>query len=337
MNRYISFVLLCFTLLLGACSKNELSLSGQFSDSSSRTMRIVYRAASGSGAFLIDNPVPVSQGVFSLKVVTRYPTVLWVLATDGSLLMPIYAEKGDDLTLAGKSEDPYTWQVKGNEVAEAYCSWVKANANVLKTNDSHQINTAVAKAVKANPDSRFAAFLLFTRFVRNGFESEFDTLRKLLKLDEDDLKEIEDATMLSPMPYTRKENAILTDISLPTATDTLYKMSPSASKKTMLYFWRDSFGRVHSEANKLIKELASDTCIQIFNIYMDTDTARWHRSVRTDSVMRHTVSLWALGGEACPVIADMGVPRVPFIIVADSKGKQLYRGTNMDKVRKALK
>lgn len=334
MNRYIINILLLLLLSgISSCTKNELLLSGTFSDAPSQPLRILYRAASGNGAFIVDNPVPLTQGAFSTKAVTRYPTVIWVLSPEGTVLMPIYAEKGDELILTGKYADPYSWQVEGNEVMKQYSVWVKTNLATLKSGVSESINAAITKAVKSNPDSRFAAFLLFTRFIRVGFEKEFSEAKKYLTLDTEDMKEIEDASLLPPVSNVAASSAGFQKLALPALADTIEVIKPSDASKTVMYFWRDGFGKKHSDMQKLIKDFAKDSTVQVANIYMDTDTASWHRLISKDTVLRKSHPLWALGGESNPEVMALGIPSVPYIIVTDSKGKQLYRGAAPEKAR----
>lgn len=331
MGRYIIYLLLL--LCVSSCTKNELSFSGKFSDAPTQPLRVIYRAASGTGAFLVDNPVPLAQGEFTMKVATRYPTVIWVIASDGTTLMPIYAEKGDELVLSGKYSEPYAWRVEGNDVMERYTVWAKENVATLKSGEPERVNAAIAREVKANPGSRASAFILFTRFARVGNEKEFNDLKKLLTLDEDDIKEMESAALLPPVTGVATGSAKFAGLTLPTPKDSLCHLKPSANTKTLLYFWRDSFGNTHSGMQKLMKELSKDSTVRMANIYMDTDTAAWHRQLSADTTLRTSCPLWALGAEANASVATLGVPSVPFIIVADGKGVQLYRGTDPDKAR----
>ena len=60
---------------------------------------------------------------------------------------------------------------------------------------------------------------------------------------------------------------------------------------------------------------------------MDADTMSWRRNVRADSVSWPTA--WAAGAIAAPGVDRLGIPSVPYFIVADSTGRQLFRGRSI--------
>lgn len=321
-------------LVASGCRKNELTLSGTLSDGNGQTLRIIYRAADKEKSFLVDNPIPLEgSGSFSLKVATRYPTVLWVYSMrDGDLLMAIYAERGDELSLSGKYTEPWAWEVKGNKVMEQYGEWARANAKALKSGDAGQINAAVAAYVKEEPDSRTAAFLLFTRFTVAGHEAEYKSLVSKLDLDEDDLKEMREAC-LAPEQINVPAAGEFGKLRLPDTADSLISVSPAGSKATLLYFWRET---PTAEIRSLIEDVNADTLRRAVSVYLDTDTVRWHQLLRTDTVLGETTALWALGGEINQAVKPLGVTGTPTLMVVDGRGKVLYRGAEADKARASV-
>lgn len=335
MRRLLTYMLCVMAALaVSSCKKNELKLTGTLADGKGQTLRIIYRAADKEKSFLVDNPMPLdASGSFSLKVATRYPTVMWIHALhEGKLLMPVYAERGDELTVSGKYGEPWAWTVKGNKVMEQYCDWARANAKALQSGDESLTNAAVAAYVNKEPDSRTAAFLLFTRFAVSGHESEYKSLLAKLELDEDDLEEMVQACM-APGHVTAPGNPELGNLRLATPSDSLTGIDLSKAKTTLLYFWRESPDK---ETRALIDDVNSDTVRQGVSVYMDTDTVRWHQVLRSDSVMGTTLALWSLGGETNPAVRHLAIPSTPYLIVAGANGKVTYRGSDTQKARNAV-
>lgn len=335
MRRALTYML-CAVLLLTAtsCLKNELTLTGSLTEGKGQTLRILYRAADKEKSFLVDNPVPLdASGRFTLKAATRYPTVLWIYSMQqGELLMPVYAERGDELTLSGKYTEPWGWKVEGNKVMEQYGEWSGANAKALKSGDESQINAAVAAYVKKEPDTRTAAFILFTRFNVPGHEDEYRSLVTKLELDDDELQEMKQAC-LAPEAAPRGGNADFGTLRLPSPTDTLTSVSPAGRRSTLVCFWRDT---PQAEMQALLREVGKDTLRQVVSVYMDTDTVRWHRALREDSVLGGSTALWALGGEVNPSVRPLGVAGTPWLMVVDAKGKILYGGADPKEARKKV-
>ena len=69
---------------------------------------------------------------------------------------------------------------------------------------------------------------------------------------------------------------------------------------------------------------------------MDTDTIKWRRQARRDSV-KNWQRYWAIGGEANISLMPLELPRTPYFIVSDSTGTQCYRGDNYSKAEKKIK
>ena len=360
MTRFL-YIFATLLLLLSSCGKNELHIAVNFPDAENRTLRIVYRAANSEGGFLVDQQLPFAQGAMDMRVATRYPTVVWILSTSGQVLMPVYAEKGDNLTLTGKYADPASWVISGNKVMDAYAAWAKQEANTLKADNPEAVNAAVAKYVKAHPEDPAAAFILFTRYRRTGHEKEFQGLRASLKIDEDDLQQMEDACILTapnPAPSPLKQ------LTLPDERDSLVTLKTSGHAATLLYFWRDTYGKTHSDAKALFKDLYKATAsheakadtstaknappfsgvkprksapaLQLVNVYMDLDTMTWRRTLKSDTILGQTVALRAVGAEATPALAPLNIPSVPYFVVLSTDGKPLYAGPSPAEARKAL-
>jgi len=56
----------------------------------------------------------------------------------------------------------------------------------------------------------------------------------------------------------------------------------------------------------------------------------WKKSIENDSAT--WVQGWVVGAASAHSIERLGINRLPFFIIADSTGKQLYRGPSVDSV-----
>lgn len=316
------------TLMLGACTKNDFTVKARFTGSKNNSVLIAYRASDKARSFVVDRNIDLLEEGFTLKGITRYPTVVWIFCPfDGKLLMPVYAERGDELSITGDWQEPQKWKCSGNEVMEEYSAWSAANFKALKSNEPAAINKAVATFVKEHPDRKAAAFILFTRYVSSGHEAEFMALTRQLDLDEDDLKEMKAACMLpsyTPPASPRQ----LPAIKLPDLSDSV--VSLPSGKRLLLHFWRQEPAE---EMKSLLRRAAADTTVTVVGIFMDTDTARCCDILRTDSTMRADLNLRAIGGEVNPVLKPLGITLTPSLILTDRQGKILYKGSDPKSVK----
>lgn len=326
--------LLTALVLCTACTKNELTLSGTLRDGASHSLLIVYRAADKEKSYLVEEDMKLtSAGEFTLTAQTRYPTVIWIFSETGDMMMPIYAERGDELTLSGTYGEPYTWTVKGNEVMEQYSEWLHANEGPLRSGSVPSINKAVSQYVSKHPDSLCSAMLLYVHFTTRGHEDEFASLLKRLKIDDEELEYMRLACISMPVSTDNTTESI-SEITLPSIEGNISNIKAAHPGGTLLYFWRTS---PDTDARALLSAALQDSLRQTVSIYMDTDTVSWHHSAAHDNALSRTTNLWALGGEANKELQRLGVKGDPYFIVASPTGKMLYTGSDPNAARAALK
>lgn len=324
MNRNLTYIfLLLISSLCASCTKNEVTLTGRLDNAEGRTITIVYRASDKEKSFLSEVPVPlVNDGSFTIKASTRYPTVLWLMSADGSVLAPLYAERGDELKVNGNYAEPWGWKFEGNKVMEQYTEWASDNRNILKSGDSEKINASITKYVKKDPKSLTAAFLVYAHFRYLGHEQEFRQVCGMLKADSDDLRLMQEACMIPAVTATPPAPTIA-PFTLPAAGDTLQTVSPADARATLICFWRT---KPENAMHELLSKTVADTTLQAVTVYMDADSFSWERIVTSDSTLKKCKALWALGAEVNDAVRKMGVPSTPYLIVTDASGKVTYRG-----------
>lgn len=326
LSAYIYIVLLCS--LVVSCTKNELAVSGVLSEAAGQSLDIVYRASDKEKSFLVEETVPLdASGKFSLKALTRYPTVLWILsANQGTLLMPVYAERGEELTIEGKYSEPRKWKVEGNKVMEQYCQWAQQNINALMSDSPSKLNEAIAAYVKKNPDSLTAAFILLTHYNIAGHEDEFNTLSASLKIDDEELSQMRRACM-APDIKSPAAADIPASLSLTSLKDSLTDIPLKGKGSTLLYFWREA---PEKEYRELLGKSIARTGGAAVCVFMDIDTIRWHQMLHSDTILNAATNVWAPGGEVNRALRPLHVPTSPYIIVTDDNGKVTYRGQDTE-------
>lgn len=330
--KYLIFTII--PLLVCSCLKNELSIEGTLSDGQGKSLIVVYRAISKKQDFIVDQTIFIENNDrLSFKVATADPTVIWLLSgTSGELLMPIFAERGDDLKISGKYSDQIRWKVTGNKVMEQYCEWREANVNNIMSSDTGNLNSAISKYVKQNPESKTAAFILFTSFYVPGHEAEFLQLVKSLKLDEDDLSEMKKACLTPDIktPDTKKIPAKLTLVNM---NDSTVNIPLKGKEVNLLYFWTEP---PSAEAKELIKSVAERENAQATTILVNPDTMMWRSSQADLDILDKNEKLWAKQGFADPQLKPLNISALPYYLLLDKSGKVLYSGPDLHNATKKL-
>ncbi len=324
---------LCASLMLSSCTKNEFSVKATITGSGSRSVNIAYMALAKETQEFVSLQLPFVDNSLEFKGATRYPTIVWLMSSDGQLLHWLYAEKGDELEIKGDYGSPLLWKVSGNKVMEQYCEWLAQNSATLQAYNAESVNAAVKKYVADHPSETASAIILLAHFHRTNSETEFKALWDKLTIDSDLKAHLLDASMHQfDTSNTDAAKLPMVPLALQSRGDSLVTINPATRRATILYFWRSNSGPHKSILQKLAA-LPAD--VAKADIFLDPDSIQWHYMLKTDTIKGRT-ALWAFGGEMNLALKRLNIPGDPFIIVANRQGAQQYRGSNINDALKAL-
>ena len=104
---------------------------------------------------------------------------------------------------------------------------------------------------------------------------------------------------------------------------------PATAKSTLIYWWTDN-NNSRRENIKDIKKIAEKhgDKLQVADVTLMPDTSAWRAIIKTDSTRWN--HYWAPGGILDPSVENLKLRQLPLCIVADSTGKQIYRGSDIN-------
>lgn len=326
------------TLLLCACTKNEVKLSFSLDGVPQETLKLDYYASDKKKGWLVEEFVNVQQGNAQSILRTVNPTLVFLAPSAGSSLTVVfYAERGDEISISGKGTDPLFYKISGNDITDALTAWrlsatkAIAEADADPTKGSAALNKLVADYVKANPENPASTILLLCYYNRRADEPGFEKTRKLLQgdaLDPTWSSLAARADMIDDSPIPAKLPASLL-LKTPNGCDTLRPGKAPA----ILYFYRDN-APSRSDDLKALRKLADDykdsTSRIICDICFEPDSSSHVYKMRGDS-LRRAVRAWMPLGSSDSIARTLGVRRTPMLIVADQKGIIRYRGDDMSR------
>ena len=326
--RFLPIFLLLLTLLSG-CVRNEFRVEVALPDSLS-TCTFIYYASDPKKGWLVENVVHLQKGKGKLEGKTRNPSLIFVLDHSSRVVAVGYAERGDKLSLSGKSQSGLEWELRGNKITDALTDWRLANLQALKANDPERVNKAVEKFVGENPENPVSTILLEVYFYRGEAPQLFSKLWKSLKGKAADSKWVEIASRsdmidgapsetFSPRPFAVK--------SFPLGCDTL----KPGSLPTLLLFSRPEAEGYDADINvlrDLLKANPDSSARIIARFDLRPDSLAMTRTVKADS-LRNVVEAWMPLGLADPDARQLGVNSVPCVLVVAKGGKLVYRGPDL--------
>lgn len=325
------FILLS-ACLLSACVKNQFSIDFRLDSDTDMPVRILYYASDPEKGWIIETVADIKQGKAEVEGSTRFPTLVYLFGSVSSQPRAIlFVSRGDDISISGKGNDPASWNIKGNDITDALNSWRLDNLSAITAADSKALNKAVARYVRKNPDSKLSFLLLYLYYSRRDDEEGFLKLRATLApealADEDlaralSVADMPDGLLAAPAP--------LASLIAHDSNGDIDTLDPSRARRSLLIF-RDLSDLFNlSPAHDSLKSLArhnSDAAI-LADICLDPDSAAWQRTLRSDT-LPGVRRIWLPHGLNDSTVMALGVRRLPFYIITDSRGKQIYRGDNL--------
>lgn len=280
---------------------------------------------------------PVDDKV-TLRGVSQEPTLVEVFTVDGDPLFSCVAANGDELEVKMLLADPTSVRIKGNDDSKRYAEFLVVNDSVLTKGDAAAVNSLIAKEVRSNPSAISSAMLIATRFQARGYELLADSLINALTPDARPEGVIGGFAGLLGEQLTPAVRADLRSMTFRAAPDTVIRFVPSMHSYSLLAF----VGRSKPDSiRQILREFQKTLDKKRFReaeFTVMSDSATWAASIRRDSAK--WVQAWLPGGVAHTAVRNLQVPYVPFFIVTDSLGRQLYRGGSVsaaaDTVRSRL-
>lgn len=320
------------------CTRNEFTVEFELPADVSSTYTLLYYASDPARGWLMEDVANVVKGQGEIKVPSVNPTLVYVFKAGNRVPQAtFYAERGDRIRIVGKSGLPGEWSITGNDLTEALSEWRLANSGVIadsqKPGDAgkSKLNRKVSEYVAAHPEDPVSAILLLEYFDRRsdeaGFRKSWTSLRgAAAEVKWKELVSRSDMTV-DESPHDRLPERITLN-TVATGCDTIIP----GRVPILLYFARNSVSTHKNDKSvlrALVREFPDSGTRVIADISFETDSMARLYPIRTDSLHK-VVRGWMPLGVSDTLAAGMGVGRLPYLIVADRKGRVVYRGGNAE-------
>ena len=325
------YLFFLFTLLLAACSNNEqFRVNGTIEGDPTLNLRVGWYA-DGSYHSLI---TAAREGKFEFFCTANQPAVVAICDNDSRILARIYAKNGETFDLKLKN-DPYQLTVDGNDISKRWATFLRENADELRQSP-RAANEAIARYVIAHPDDLLSSLLLVNNYYAAIDPLKADSLLSLL------------TPQARPSAITESFNYSLSRLVTGSAAGEIASFPYRDRRDSLRYFnphnaplsflavsmWDDY--RIDSvvPALRRLTRKSANRELKVLDYSAELDTIGWRELLQEDSV--HWDCGWAPGGITARGLDKLGLQRIPFFIVADSTGRQLYRGSSVGEAEKLI-
>lgn len=329
----IALITLLATVISGCSGPDSFEVKGHVKGDATINLRALYYV---DGA-LQSSIFPADRGSFAFKGRAPEGAVVEILDNDYRLLGRFYAENGDEIDVTIDPKSPAAMKVeKGNEAAIRWAQWLNANAKILDGRNSKAINALVAKYVKAHPQDIVSTLIVTTVYDASADPEGASKLLSSIAPEARPTALTDAFATLLTYADTSAGKRRVSPLTLMAQGDTVTTFSPRKHRLSLLVFSDENSGRADSivPALRRLRKAHTDKALGIIDISLDTDTLAWQSSTRNDTATWDAA--WGTGGIASAALRPLAIPRLPYFIVTDSVGSQIYRGASISQALKKI-
>lgn len=225
---------------------------------------------------------------------------------------------------------PYHVEIKGNKPSEEWGKFLYKNREILSSGNIRAINDLVEEYALSHKDNIVSSLLMMTQFNAIDEEAKAESIFAQLSPEARPDRLVDDYRLLLANDNNAYLNGKIAPFTLVTASDSIVRYYPGSSSYS-LFFFTASQGERRDTITPVLSyfyDKYSRRRLRIIEVSFSADTLLWKNIARRDTVNRWP-QLWVPGGASNPNFTQLNVPRLPYYILSDSMGKQVYRGSSI--------
>jgi len=317
--------------LLAACSDTKsIEIEGSIEGNPSMNIYVMYYA-DGS---VHQGVIAANQGKFAFTVSSARPMLITLMDNEYRTLGRVYAKGGEKIDMKIDRANPYKVSASGSEIMEQWTSAMAPIADRMRNATPTDRNKLIEEYITENPASKVSSLLM-----ANFYDASIDPVHAAELMDsiavEGMIPGMLDALATMNLRYARNPERI-GKMRFRTLKDSLVVYDPAAKPLTLMAFSNDQHYRADSLVPQLkdLRRQYKPAKLDILDFQLSTDTFSWKRIIKPDSAT--WTQPWVPGGLLSVALDPLSIPALPYIIVADSAGNTLYRGSSIDQAKKTI-
>lgn len=331
-HGYLCLLSALLAVILGACESDSFHVEGRIDGMARQNLRAVYYA---DGAIRMV-PAMVIDGKFAFEGRATEPALVELYTSDRNLLGRFVAKNGETIRCGFDRRDPYNVTIDGNELSGRWADFLRDNSQVLAAGDNLRVNALVARYVEHNPSDQLSSLLLVTLYDSASDPAGAQKLLDGMDPGSKPVSVLEGYAELLASVNDKSNLMPVRELRLYSLKDSMTTYRTAGHRASMICFTTAESGRKDSIVKTLrrLAKATSGTDRIILDVSLDADTARWRQAIEKDSAT--WTQVWAPGAAAAASVEPLAIDRLPFFIVTDSAGNQLYRGSQLLKAETVM-
>ena len=323
-------IYLVLSAVMSACGHSDTyRIKGTLTDEASINLRIISYYDGAAHTAL----TAATDGKFQFEGTVGGPSVVEIYDNDYRILSRFIARNGDDIDLRIDRTNLYKGSANGNDFNKQLYAFYNEYADTLVSQDTAFRNKLVADYVASHPGDPVAQII---------FAAEFDSSAEADAMTADSVY-----SLLAPesyifdfaTPVSRLNSRIGDEASRQPVAAFTYKtknnrtatFTPQRHRFNVIAVSDGVRGRDSVvEALRKIAKYQNKNRLEILDLNVDSDTLVWSQTIRADSAT--WTQGWAAGAISGQALHRLALPGIPYFILTDSTGRQLWRGRSASEI-----
>ncbi|MCC8114628.1 MAG: DUF4369 domain-containing protein [Bacteroidales bacterium] len=324
-------LMLAYVLSFSSCGDEEkFDITGEVAGNPTMNLYMRYYGDDK----VMSGVTAVKNGKFEFFGSSKQPTIVEIMDNEYRILGRVYIANKQSVNVKLDRHNPYKMQASGTKINEDWSRAINPKADSLLTAKGPALNRMVEEYIAKNPQN-FVSTLMFV----TTYDSSVDPFRAdsvLKSIDpEARIGRVLDGYAMVGGRYAEEEASQPIDSLLyrPLVRDTVRIFRPSDNALSLLVISQEKNDRKDSIV-PMLKRVHEGGDVRILDIMLCSDTSTWRRTVRVDSAKWEQG--WVPGTIFASGLDRLAIPHLPFFIITDSLGHQLYRTSSPSCAERAL-
>lgn len=323
--------LMVMALLLVACGHKDFSIKMHVKDLGSESVTALFYDGTG----VRTTTLTAQGGKMQIVGSSSTPILVEVKRSNGLALAWVLVKNGDKIEVDADMNQPGQWTTKGAADNDSLAAVAARLHPLLQRGDKRAVRMQLTNLVRKNHDAPWVTAAIMLYYPLDSDPEGAQTLFARLSPGARPASLVEGFTaILTQRAGPTGEDRRVAPFTVRGEKDSLLSVVPTAHPYTLMLFSGEN--RPDSIKRALL-ELRKNHSAEQLNIVETTvwgDTMAWRSRMRRDTVTWKRG--WAAGAVGNPGLRRIAIPSVPFMVVTDSTGKQIYRGTSIKAMQQKI-
>ncbi len=331
MNRLALTITILAAMALSACKSDTFKLEAQIEGIGTQNLKVTYATEDG----VVQDWATVQEDKLTYEGYAPETTVLHIAKEDGEGVLRTAVKNGDNISIHAIPGRPFDTTIEGSETSEEWNKFLIENRTEFEQSNYKAIDAAIEKFIADNPKNVLSTILLLFEYSSLRNTAHIDSVLNTIDLSAKPLLLINTYNAIRNERNKVQDGEMVYMFNHYDSNGNWTEFRPIRYGYSILWMWGNNDNSHKQQADSL-KQIYKrlDGRLFVADVYTETDTVLWRKKFTADST--EWIHYWNPGGPYNPRTSYLKVFDTPTILLIDSLGKCVYKGSAMAEIEKII-